>query len=129
MTVLAELLRGETVASAVFVLSLVSAFGLGLGRAVGLGSAGVLFAGIAIGRLGVRIDPHLAHFVKELGLVLFVFTIGMQIGPGFVGSIRRRGVELNVLAATVVVLGAATTAALARLVGIPAAIAVGLFCG
>ena len=73
MTVLADLLRGggDTVPSAVFVLSLVSAVGLGLGklrlRGIGLGSAGVLFAGIAFGRLGIHVAPELSHFVKELG--------------------------------------------------------------
>ena len=128
-----ELFRGDTVTSALFVLSLVSALGLGLGRLrvrnIGLGTAGVLFAGIALGRAGIRLDPHLAHFVKELGLILFVFTIGMQIGPGFVASIRRHGLELNALAAAVVLLGAVVTLALGWLVGMPPAIAVGLFCG
>jgi putative transport protein len=133
MTVLGGLLRGESVTSALFVLSLVSALGLGLGRlrvrGIGLGSAGVLFAGLAIGRLGIGIAPELSHLVKELGLILFVFTIGMQIGPGFLASIRRHGLLLNALAATVVVLGAVATVGLAWLVGIPPPIAVGLFCG
>ena len=82
MTFLADLFRGDTVTSAMFVLSVVSALGLGLGKlrlgGIGLGSAGVLFAGIAFGRAGVRITPDVAHFVKESGLVVFVFMIGMQ---------------------------------------------------
>lgn len=133
MTVLAELLRGHSVPSAVFILALVSAVGLGLARVrvrgVGLGSAGVLFAGIAFGRAGIHIDHELAHFVKELGLILFVFTIGMQIGPGFLAAIRRHGLVLNTLAATVVALGAVMTPGIAWLVGIPPAVAVGLFSG
>ena len=133
MTLFADLLRGDSVTSAVFVFSLVSALGLGLGRlrvrGIGLGSAGVLFAGIALGRLGIRVAPELSHFAKELGLILFVFTIGMQIGPGFLASIRRYGLELNALAATVVVLGVVTTAGLTWLIGIPPAIGVGLICG
>jgi putative transport protein len=82
MRLLTDLLRGDTVPSAVFVLSLVSALGLGLGRlrvgSVGLGSAGALFAGLARGRLGIRLAPDISQFVKEMGLILFVFTMGMQ---------------------------------------------------
>ena len=133
MTFLADLFRGDTVTSAMFVLSVVSALGLGLGKlrlgGIALGSAGVLFAGIAFGRAGIRIAPDVAHFVKESGLVVFVFTIGMQIGPGFLASLRRHGLELNALAAAVVVLGTAATIALTWLVGMPPPIAVGLFCG
>lgn len=132
-TTLTGLLRGDSVPSAVFILALVSALGLGLARVrvrgIGLGSAGVLFAGIALGRVGIHVDHELAHFVKELGLILFVFTIGLQIGPGFLASIRRHGLELNALAATVVVLGAVLTPTIAWLVGIPPAVAVGLFSG
>jgi putative transport protein len=90
MTPLAELLRGETVASAVFVPSLVSTLGLGLGRlrvrGIRVGSPGVLFAGIARGRRGWGWFPSCRTSCKDLGLIPFVFTIGMQIGPGFLAS-------------------------------------------
>ena len=97
------LLDGETAAGAVLVLSLVAALGLALGavrlRGVGLGIAGVLFVGIAFGHFGVHVAERTREFVRELGLVLFVYSIGLQVGPGFLASLRRHGLRLNLLAA------------------------------
>jgi putative transport protein len=97
-----------SVAHSVLVIMLVSAVGLALGdvkvRGVGLGIAWVLFAGLAVGGFGMSIDGHVLHFVREFGLILFVFTIGMQVGPAFFASLRRQGLGLN-LAAGMVVLG------------------------
>ena len=75
-------------------------------RGIGLGTAGVLFAGIVVGHFGNPVDQHTLHFVKEFGLMLFVFTIGLQLGPGFGAALRDQGVKLNLLAATIVILGA-----------------------
>src|SRR5688500_1928612 len=77
--------------------------GLGLGslkcRGVALGSAGVVFAGILVGHFGERVDHRSLDFVKEFGLVLFVFTIGLQLGPGFGAALREQGLKLILLAA------------------------------
>jgi putative transport protein len=69
---------------------------------IGLGTAGVLFAGIGLGHFGEPVDHHTLQFVKEFGLVLFVFTIGLQLGPGFVAAFRHQGVKFNLLAAAIV---------------------------
>ena len=93
----------------VLVLSLVAALGLALGSVplggISLGIGGVLFAGLAFGYLGFTVDPHILHFVKEFGLILFIFTMGMQVGPGFFSSLRRQGLKLNALAAAIVLTG------------------------
>ena len=87
------------VVHAILTLSVVAAAGLSLGalrvRGVGLGTAGVMFAGLVLGHLGVRLDESVLDFAREFGLVLFVFTIGMQLGPGFLASFREQGVRLN----------------------------------
>jgi putative transport protein len=90
---LSDLAAQQPVAYALLVLAVVIALGLGLGaarvRGLSLGVAGVLFAGLLVGQLGAEIDADVLSFTRELGLVLFVFAIGMQIGPGFAGSLRE----------------------------------------
>jgi putative transport protein len=129
----AALLDGTSAAGAVLVLSLVAALGLALGavrfRGVGLGIAGVLFVGLAFGHLGVHVEEPTREFVRELGLVFFVYSIGLQVGPGFLASLRRHGLRLNVLAGSVVVLGVATALALRFAGGIEPAALVGLLSG
>ena len=86
MNWLLQLHTTQPVAHAVGVLSLVCVAGMALGslrvHGVGLGSAGVLFAGIIIGHFGKPVDRGRLDFVREFGLILFIFTIGLQIGPG-----------------------------------------------
>src|SRR5215471_1952401 len=128
-----ELLSTQSVASAVLILSLVAASGLALGSVplggISLGIGGVLFAGLAFGYLGFEVDPHILHFVKEFGLILFIFTMGMQVGPGFFPSLRQQGLKLNVLAATIVLMGALLTFGLVIVTGMPMETAVGLYAG
>ena len=128
-----HLLDGSTAAGAVLVLSLVAALGLALGsfkvRGLGLGIAGVLFAGIAFGHFGVRVDDRTREFAREFGLVLFVYSIGLQVGPGFFASLRRHGLRLNLLAGAVVLLGVATALVLHFAGGIAPAVVVGLLSG
>jgi putative transport protein len=128
-----ELLSTQSVASAILILSLVAALGLALGSVplggISLGIGGVLFAGLAFGYLGFQIDRHILHFVKEFGLILFIFTMGMQVGPGFFSSLRRQGLRLNVLAAAIVLLGALLTLGVVIVTGMPMATAVGLYAG
>jgi putative transport protein len=123
----------QPVAWAVLVLMIVSVAGLCLAairfRGVGLGVVGVLFAGIIAGHFGLRVEPEILEFVREFGLILFVFTIGLQLGPGFFASLRQQGLKLNLLAASVVGLGALLAVAVARLAGVDFAAALGLFSG
>jgi putative transport protein len=124
---------GSTAAGAVLILALVAGSGLALGsfrvRGIGLGIAGVLFAGLAFGHFGVRVDERTLQFAREFGLILFVYSIGLQVGPGFVASLRRHGLPLNLLAAAVVLLGVATALGLHRLGGIDAAAVAGIMSG
>jgi putative transport protein len=132
-----ELHASHPVAHAIGALALVSLTGLAFGnlklRAIGLGSAGVLFAGIVFGhfarQMGQPVDHHLLDFVREFGLVLFVFTIGLQLGPGFFASLRQQGLKLNGLAAAIVLSGAATAALMGWLLHLDFAAVLGLFSG
>lgn len=110
---LIDLFTKSSVGQQVLAIAITAALGLMLGkvkvRGIGLGSAGALFVGIALGHFGLRVEPNVLHFIQEFGLILFVYTIGMQVGPGFVDSIRRHGLVLNVLSTSVVLLGVAVT--------------------
>jgi putative transport protein len=113
--------------------ALVACVGLALARVrlrgVGVGVAGVLFAGLLCGRLGVEVDPHVLEFMREFGLILFVFSIGLQLGPGFFASLRRTGLKLNLLAAANVLLGVALAIGVWKLAGLPLPVAAGLLSG
>jgi putative transport protein len=133
MSWLAELARTQPVAHAVLALAIVAVLGLALGglqlRGVRLGSAGVLFAGIVLGHFGLTISEPILAFLKEFGLILFVFTIGLQLGPGFFAALRREGIRLNALAAAVVAFGTGLTLLAAWLFELGPFAAVGLFSG
>ena len=128
-----ELLTGESVAHSLLILALVAATGVLLGsikiKKIGLGIAGVLFSGLAFGHFGFHINKEVMEFVREFGLILFVYTIGMQVGPGFAASLRKQGLPLNLMAASIVGLGVLMTLAIVFLGGIDMSVAVGLFSG
>lgn len=123
----------QPVAWAVLVLMLVAVGGLALAsiriKGVGIGIAGVLFAGILAGHFGMRIEEEILEFVREFGLILFVFTIGLQLGPGFFASFRQQGLKLNLMAASIVVMGACIAVAVSFLARVDFAAALGLFSG
>ena len=108
-----DLFTKSSVGQQVLAIAVTAALGLMLGKikvkGIGLGSAGTLFVGIGLGHLGLRVEPNVLHFIQEFGLILFVYTIGMQVGPGFVDSIRRHGLVLNLLSTSVVLLGVVVT--------------------
>ena len=126
-------LWGGGVAHSVMILALVIALGIMLGKVkvagVSLGVTGILFVGIAFSYFGMNIDEHLMHFLKEFGLILFVYSIGLQVGPGFFSSFRKGGVTLNKLAVLVVALGVATTVALYYITGLSMTTMVGVMSG
>ena len=133
MTWLLELHRTQPVAHALGLMAAVCVLGMALGslrlRGIRLGTAGVLFAGILVGHLGEPVDHATLDFVKEFGLILFVFTIGLQLGPGFFATLRRQGLRLNALAAAIVLLGAAGAPLAGWLLGFDPAAVLGLFSG
>jgi putative transport protein len=108
-----ELLYGESVAHTILIYCIIIAAGVALGKVkffgISLGIAFVLFAGIAAGHFGFRANREVVEFIRDFGLILFVFSIGMQVGPGFFSSFRKGGLTLNMLAMMIVLLGAATT--------------------
>src|SRR5687768_15124536 len=101
-----QLHKTNPTAQAIAVLAAVCVLGMVLGgikvRGVKLGTSGVLFAGIVVGHFYKPIDHHTLEFVKEFGLILFIFCIGLQLGPGFFDSLRVSGLRLNLLALTIV---------------------------
>ncbi len=123
----------QPVAHAIGILALVCMAGMALGsvklRGVGLGTAGVLFAGILAGHFGKPVNKATLDFVKEFGLVLFVFAIGLQLGPGFFAALRQQGVKQNALAAVIVILGAACAPLIGWLAGFDMAAVLGIFSG
>lgn len=113
MTWLIDLFAKPSVGQQVLAIALTAALGLMIGKikvkGIALGSAGALFVGIGLGHLGLRVEPNVLHFIQEFGLILFVYTIGMQVGPGFMDSIRRHGLVLNILSTSIVLLGVIVT--------------------
>lgn len=130
---LIALATGHSVAHTVLVLAAVVAAGLALGavpfRGLSLGVGGVLFAGLTFGHFGWTIDAELMEFVREFGLILFVYAVGLQVGPGFVSSLRRQGLWLNVFAATIVVGGTVAALAIAAAAHIDLPAAIGMLSG
>lgn len=128
-----NLLTEQSVAHTLLIISLVISAGLALGEIpffkIKLGIAGVLFSGLAFGHFGMTIDGHIMHFLREFGLILFVYAIGLQVGPGFVNSFLQNGIRLNLMAASIVMLGAIITVAISILGNIEIPVAVGLFSG
>lgn len=133
METLSSLLTTGSVSQALFVLSLVAAIGLYVGRwkifGVKIGIVGVLFSGLLLGHLKIHIQPEIMDFVREFGLALFVYAIGLQVGPGFFDSLRKQGLKMNVLAGIVVLAGAATAFAIAFTGKVPFLAVVGLYSG
>ncbi|MBI1389842.1 MAG: putative transporter [bacterium] len=128
-----ELFSGNSIAQAVMVLSMVTAVGVALGRirikGISLGIAGVLFAGIFFSHFHMRINPEIRHFAQEFGLILFIYTIGVQVGPNILPSLRKDGLRLNLLAGTIVLMGMAIAISIAKITGLEIPVAAGLFSG
>ena len=124
---------GSGVAHSVFVLALVIAIGLGLNRikfgSVSLGVTWILFVGIIAGHFGFLLDQTTAHFVKEFGLILFIYSIGLEVGPGFFSSFRKGGITLNMLAVAMVLLACITAYAIHLITGTSLIDMVGVLSG
>lgn len=108
-----SLIFGEGIAHSILILSIVIAIGLSLGKVklfgISLGVTWILFVGIAASHFNLLIDPSVMSFVKDFGLILFVFSLGLQVGPGFFSSFKKGGVKLNLLAVGLILMTALTT--------------------
>lgn len=120
-------------AQALLVLSVAAAGGLALGQikihGVKLGVGGVLFAGLALGHFGFSMDATMLAFAREFGLVLFVYAIGVSVGPGFFEAFKKDGMVLNLMAAAIVVLGAVMAVMVHLFGGVELPVALGLLSG
>ena len=128
-----ELIFGTGIAHSMFVFALVISIGIALGRikifGVSLGITWILFVGIAFGHFGLNIDPDILHFMKEFGLILFIYSIGMQVGPSFFSSFKQGGLTLNLLATSIVLLGVVITYIIHLVTNLPISTMVGILSG
>ncbi|WP_444354394.1 putative transporter [Phocaeicola coprophilus] len=123
----------QSALQAVVILSLITAVGLGLGKihifGISLGVTFVFFMGILAGHLGFSIDPQMLTYAESFGLVLFVYALGLQVGPGFFSSFQRGGYRLNLLSLGVIVLGTVMAVLLSRVTTVDLSDMVGILCG
>ena len=128
-----SLFMGEGIAHTVLVLSLVIAVGVMLSKikiaGISIGVTWILFVGILAGHFGMTVDHNTLHFIKEFGLILFVFSIGLQVGPGFFSSFKEGGLKMVGCAAAVVALGAIATYTIHIVTGTPMTTMVGIMSG
>lgn len=123
----------HNVIQAVIVVTLISAIGLALGKitvyGVSLGVTFVFFAGIAAGHFGLSIDSQMLNYAESFGLIIFVYALGLQVGPGFFGSFRKGGITLNLLALAVIFVGTAMTLVFHVITGVSLPDMVGILSG
>ena len=123
----------HSVIQAVVVVAMISALGLALGKisicGVSLGVTFVFFAGIAAGHFGLSIDPQMLNYAESFGLIIFVYALGLQVGPGFFGSFRKGGMTLNLLAFAVIMVGTIMALGLHVVTGVSLPDMVGILSG
>ena len=127
------LLFGSGIGHSILLIAVVVFIGILLGKVkvagISLGMTWILFVGIILSHFGMRMDAQALHFLKEFGLILFVFSVGLQVGPGFFSSFKKGGMTLNLLATMVVVLGVITTYVVYKITNLDAIIMVGILSG
>ena len=117
----------------VVVISLICAVGLGLGKikfaGISLGVAFVFFFGISAGSLALKVDDQMLNYCETFGLVIFVYTLGLHVGPNFFGSFRHEGTSFNIWSLAVIILGTAMAIALTYIMKVPMSDMIGILCG
>lgn len=128
-----DLLWTESVAHTMLLFCFVIALGVMLGKikifGVSLGITFVLFVGIAVGQIGFTVNRQVIDFIRDFGLILFVFSIGLQVGPGFFSSFKKGGLSMNLMAVVIVLLGMGVTIALFYITGMSMPMLVGVMSG
>lgn len=129
-----NLFFGTGIAHSIFVLALAIAIGIYLGaklkfKGITLGVTWILFCAIACSHFGMTLDPLVESFAKDLGLILFVYSIGLQVGPSFFSSFGKGGLHLNILAASIVLLGCITAYVIHLISGVDIATMTGVLFG
>ncbi len=124
---------GTGIGHSILLVAMVIFIGILLGKikiaGISLGITWILFVGIIFSHFNMRMDGHALHFLKEFGLILFVYSVGLQVGPGFFSSFKKGGMTLNMLAVLIVFLGVAITYVIYRLTGLPITTMVGILSG
>ena len=130
---LSELFFGSGIGHSILLVAVVIFIGIFLGKikiaGISLGITWILFVGILFSHFNMRMDATALHFLKEFGLILFVYSVGLQVGPGFFSSFKKGGVTLNVLAVLIVLLGVVVTCVLYKVTGLPVTTMVGILSG
>lgn len=134
MAWITNLFFGTGIAHSIFVLAVAIAAGIFLGaklkfKGITLGITWILFCAIACSHFGMTLDPMVESFAKDFGLILFVYTIGLQVGPGFFSSFGKGGLQLNMLAASIVLLGCVTAFVIHLISGVDIATMTGVLFG
>jgi putative transport protein len=134
MNWLENLFFGTGIAHSIFALCMVIGCGIFLShklkfKGITLGITWILFCGIAFSHFGMRLDPLVEAFAKDLGLILFVYSIGLQVGPSFFSSFGKQSLKMNLMAATIVLLGCATAYIIHLTSGVDIATMVGVLSG
>lgn len=130
---LSEIFIEQSYIQAILTLSLICAAGLALGKikigGVSLGISFVFFAGILAGHFGLKINPDMLLLAQNFGLIIFIYSLGVQVGPGFFSAFKKGGIKLNALSLALALTGTALTVGLHWLSGIPMPEMMGLFSG
>ena len=128
-----DIFTEQSFTQAVLVLSLICACGLAMGRfkifGVSLGVTFVFFAGIIAGHFGLQTDPQMLAFAQNFGLVIYIYALGVQVGPGFFSSFKKGGVKLNLISLSVMILGSVMALTIHWTMKIPLPDTMGLFAG
>ncbi len=128
-----DLFLGAGIAHSILVFAVVIAIGLYLGKfkikGISIGSTWILFVAILLSHFGLRVDATVMNFMKDFGLILFVFSIGLQVGPGFFHSFKKGGLQMNILAVALVLLAVAVTVAIHFITGEDLKTMVGVMSG
>ena len=130
---LSQLIFGSGVAHNIFIVAITIAVGISLSKlkikGVSIGITWILFVGIALSHFGMRVDSTTLNFAKEFGLILFIYSVGIQVGPSFFSSFKQGGVKLNLWATAIVMLGVVTTYIIHLVTGTDLTTMVGVLSG
>ena len=133
MNWLIEIFTEQTFIQATLILSLICAVGLALGqikvKGISLGVTFVFFAGIAAGHFGLKVNPDMLTMIQNFGLILYIYALGVQVGPGFFSSFKHGGIKANLLATVLLIIGTLMAMIIHWTTGISAADTVGLLAG
>ena len=128
-----EIFTEQSFTQAVLALSLICACGLAMGKikifGVSLGVTFVFFAGIIAGHFGLEMDPQMLAFAQNFGLIIYIYALGVQVGPGFFASFKKGGLKMNMASLMLIVIGSLMAIGVHLVTRIPISDTMGLFAG